>query len=449
MRHSTVVVVGAGITGIGAAHYLGKRGISYVVLEAASELGGVWNRHRWHGARCDSDIVKYSFSFKPMVSDQCMLDRAEIQAYLRSVAQESGVLEHIHFATRVTKATFDTHQCVWHVETNHEAFTAQFLFNGNGYFAERPHVPSFEGMQQFGGEILHAADLDGDRTFADRDVVVVGSGSTAISCAPSLAKVSKSLVLLQRSPSYVFDMHNSSAWLARVLPTALVRWGLQLKDDLIFVAFRRFPRVARAFFRRHWESAVGARLADEHFTPRYNPWEQRIPIAVGLKDAIAQGRVVMQTATIKRFGRHCIELNNGKSLPCDVCVLATGFNLDFLKFELRVDEKRIAVDGINCYKGIMMGGIPNYFHPAGVWHSAWTERSERTAQFAIRIIEHMRSRGLRSVSIERRHVEAFTAIQPGYVTRYPNMPRLYGTFELPSVDNVLSFHFSPGHFQFS
>ena len=457
--HTTAIIVGSGITGIGAAYYLGKRGLSYVILEAKPDLGGVWNCQRWHGARCDSDIVKYSFSFKPVLSDRALHDRAEIHAYLRSVAQDFRISENIRFSTPVTKAVFDTQRKLWSVETPRGTFTARFLFNGNGYFADKPHVPSFEGTGQFEGEIVHTADLDSQRTFTDQRVVLVGSGSTAICCAPALSQVSKSLVLLQRSPSYVYETDNAVGGVTRLcqylhrrglaFPVTLLRAGLQLKDDAIFVGFRRFPRVAKWFFRRHWLKAVGPEMVKEHFSPRYNPWEQRIPVAIGLKEKIRSKKIRIETGEIDRFTRSGIVLKNGTTLPCDVCVLATGFDLDFLKFDLFVDAERISIDRINFYKGIMMGGIPNYFQPVGVWHSAWTHRSEGVTKFALKIMDHMQAHGFEMVTVGRKRVPTFPSITPNYITRHAEIPRLYGSFELPSLDNLLSYRLSPREFQFS
>ena len=211
---TTAIIIGAGITGIGAAYYLRESGIPYVVLEANSDVGGVWHTQRWHGARCDSDFIKYCFSFKPHLSPHCLQDRAEIQRYLRSVAEEFGIVNRTRFNTRVTAASFDSRTQRWVVETSSGSFTAQFLFNGNGYFSA-PHVPQFPGAGEFRGELIHTFDLDATRTFEGKDVVLVGSGSTAVCAAPELAKVSKSLTMLQRSPSYVYEIDNNATEIGR------------------------------------------------------------------------------------------------------------------------------------------------------------------------------------------------------------------------------------------
>jgi len=457
-NRATAIVIGAGITGIGAAYYLGRNDIPYIVLEANDDVGGVWHTQRWHGARCDSDFVKYSFSFKPYVSSNCLHDRAEIQRYLRDVAGEFGILLHIRFRTRVRSAEFDSREQLWTVHTSDGTFCARFLVNGNGYFSQ-PHVPRFADADRFAGEIIHTFDLDASRRFDGRDVALVGSGSTAICCAPELARVSRSLVMVQRSPSYIYEIDNKATRFMRFcqylhgfglkLPIQVLRGYLQVRDDVIFVGFRAFPAVARWIFRRHWLGTVSESALREHFTPRYGPWEQRIPIAVGFKDAVRSGRVVIKTGEIERFTATGLVLKGGERLKCDVCVLATGFELNFLKFDLHIDGVPVDLAAINFYKGVMMGGVPNYFQPVGVWHSAWTQRSEAATRYAVRIMRYMAERGYRRVSIDRKGVQYTPAITPNYIMRHvQKMPRLYGSFELPSLDNLMSYRFEPHAFRF-
>lgn len=456
----SVIIIGAGMTGIGAAYYLRANNIPYVILEAKADLGGVWNTHRWHGARCDSDFIKYSFSFKPFLSAQCLQSRETIQGYLRAVAEEFSILQHIRFGCRVSKAVFDSAEQRWTVHTSRGTLKAQFILNGNGYFADEPYVPAFKDAEKFQGEIVHTSHLDGKRSFADKNVVVVGSGSTAICCAPELAQVSKSLVLLQRSPSYIYEISNQADFLIALCqnlyrrgwrsPVKWLRHYLQLRDDLIFVGFRKFPRLARWFFRRHWIDAVGEAAFQEHFNPRYNPWEQRIAVAIGLKEELRSGRLTVKTGEIERFAESAIVLKSGERIECDTCVLATGLNLRFFSFDLYVGAEKIALERINFYKGVMVGGIPNYFHPMGSWHSAWTQRLEPVARLAVRVMLHMKKHDFGVVSIERREVDAVPGITPNYVLRSLSaLPRLHGTSNLPSIDNVFAVRFSARSFSFT
>ncbi len=455
----TAIIIGAGITGIGAAYYLRAHNISYTILEGKDDLGGVWNTHRWHGARCDSDFIKYSFSFKPFLSPQCLQSREHIHQYLRSVATEFELLEHIRFNTLVTKAVFDIDDAHWIVHTNTGIFASQFLINGNGYFSN-PYMPVFRNAETFTGEIIHTSDLDGRRTFTDKDVVLVGSGSTAICCAPELSRVSKSLVLIQRSPSYIYEISNKASRVTLMcqrlheigitFPVKVLRYYLQCKDDLIFVLFRRFPRFARWVFKHHWLKTIGEESFQRHFSPRYNPWEQRIAVAIGLKEKLQKKEISIKTGEIDHFTESSIVLTSGEDIRCDACILATGFDVNFLKFDMYVGEEKRALKGLNFYKGLMMGAVPNYFQPVGVWHSAWTQRSETATRFAIKIMTYMKRNGFRTVSIERKDVECSPGITPNYIKRcLSSMPRLYGTYNLPSIDNIVSYRFHPGSFKFS
>lgn len=457
--NSTVIIIGAGITGIGAAYYLRANNISYTILEAKDDLGGVWNTHRWHGARCDSDFIKYAFSFKLFLSPYCLQDREQIHQYLRSVAEEFAILENIRFNTAVTKAVFDLAEKQWVVHTNEGKFTSQFVINGNGYFSD-PYVPVFKDSEIFKNEIIHTSVLDSRRTFFDKDVVLVGSGSTAICCAPELSPVSKSLILVQRSPSYIYEISNRTGVLTLMcqrlhamgiaFPVKLLRYCIQCKDDLIFVGFRRLPRFARWVFKHHWRKTIDQETFQKHFRPRYDPWEQRIAVAIGLKEKIRKKELLIKTGEIDRFTESSIVMADGEEIKCDVCILATGYNLNILKFDMYVGEEKIAVGGINFYKGIMMGGVPNYFHPFGAWHSAWTRSSEPVTRFAIKIMAYMKKNGFRAVSIDRRDVDFTPSITPGYIKRCLSiMPRFHGTYDLPSIDNILSYRFNPGGFNFS
>jgi cation diffusion facilitator CzcD-associated flavoprotein CzcO len=457
--HFDVVIVGAGVTGIGAAYHLGRRGISHVILEAAGDLGGIWRTHRWPGARCDSEFIQYAYSFRPLPSDRSLLPAEEIHRYLRSVAGEFGIAGRIRFGTRVEKAAFDQEAGLWRVHTNREIFSSRFLLNANGYFSD-PHVPAFRDLDRFHGEILHAFELDGDRSFADRDVVLVGSGATAICCAPELAKRSRSLVMVQRSPSYIHETSDRAGPIARAchelyrrgirFPLRILRYLLICRYDLVFTGFRAFPRIARRYFRRQWLDAVGRQSFERDFSPRYNPWEQRVCVSVGLREMLRSGAIRVRTAEIDSFTETSLVLKGGEEIRCDVCVLATGFSLNLLKFELRVGDRQIGFGGRSFYKGLMMGGVPNYFQPVGVWHSAWSERIETAVRLAVRIMRHVDENGLRTVVVDPRDVPFRPRITPNYVMRSPStLPRPYGTWELPVIDNLIAYRFRPSELRFS
>ena len=444
-----VVIVGAGVAGISAAYYLQKRSIRYVILEADDDIGGTWLRNRWHGARVDSEVVRYAFSFRLEIPAKELWDRREVFHYLQRTIQDTGIDQHIVLHTRVRNASFETARNTWTVQTDDGAYEARFLVNCNGFGANVPNLPEFHGTQTFGGEIIHSCLLDDSRRFDDEHVVIVGSGATAISCAPALSDVSKSLVILQRSPSYIYEVDNRLGYFARVCRT-LHNWGvplagatLRLKNtvegDVYFLLMRRFPNLGRAFFRRHWRDVAKEAYQTEFLTPRYDPYTQRIPKAIGLKQRIAAGKVVLRNGVIDRFQERSIVLQSGEKLPCDVCILATGFKLCMFTFPMFCDGQQLDMRDVNWYKTLMMGSVPNYFHPFGCFHCSWTQRVEYLSRMIAEVMVHMRTKGYGRVWVGRKTVPFVPVFRPNFLTREQHLPRPYGLFDLPALDHVWSF----------
>lgn len=454
-----VVVVGAGVTGIGAACVLRERRMRFIILEGSDDVGGIWSTNRWHGARCDSDFIKYSYSFAPALTAQCHQDAARVHAYLQDVARQFDLLPCIRFKANVIRAAFDETEVCWVVTTDQGSVKARFLINGNGYFAE-PHLPELPGIHEFQGRVLHTLNLDDGVEFRTSRVVVVGSGSTAICCAPALGDVAKTLTLVQRSPSYIFDIENDEiGWVTRLCqdlysrgvrwPVAMLRYYLQCKDDAIFVLFRRFPRFWRNYFAKIWAPCMSTREFQRNFSPVYSPWEQRPTFSMGLRQRIADGRVSVHTGEISHFDDTSLTLTDGTRIPCDVCVLATGYELNLLKFDLLVADKRVEIGGLSFFKRLMLGGVPNYFQPFGTVHSAWTQSLEPGVALAVKIMSYMDKHGYRKVCIDPVDVDWKPGITPNYIMRaISRLPHSYGTFELPSLDRLFSYHFKPGAYTF-
>jgi cation diffusion facilitator CzcD-associated flavoprotein CzcO len=444
-----VVIVGAGISGIAAAYYLQAQDIRYVILEADEDIGGTWLRNTWHGARVDSEVVRYAFSFKLEIPAKELWDRREVLCYLKRTVRDMGIDRHIVLRTRVRKASFDTASNAWTVETDHGAYEAQFLVNCNGFGANSPYVPEFHGTQAFRGEIIHSSRLDDGRRFDDQHVVIVGSGATAISSAPSLSDVSKSLVILQRSPSYIYEVSNRLGRFARMcralhnrgvpLAGAMLRLQNSVAGDFYFLLIRCFPRLGRAFFHRHWRDVTTDAYQQEFLTPRYDPYTQRIPKAVGLKERISAGKIAFLNGEIDRFQERSILLRSGKEVPCDVCVLATGFQLGFFTFPVVCDGKPQDMRDVNWYKTLMMGSVPNYFHPSGCFHCSWTQRVEQLSRMVAGVIVRMRKNGYERVWVDRKAVPFYAVFSSNYLMRQKHLPRPYGLIELPTLDHYLSF----------
>jgi monooxygenase len=460
ITETNVIIVGAGLTGIGASYYLAKNNIDHVLLEKSDTTGGVWSHQKWPGIRCDTDIIKYSYSFKPLLSEHCLVPGKTISNYLDDVSQEFGIRDRTVFGITVERAEFRSRENRWYVHTNKGVYCSRFLINANGYFLDAPHVPSFAGTDTFKGELLHLFHVDEHTSLKDRNIVLVGSGASAITAAPALCEHAASVTLLQRSPSYIYEEDNQIGPFVNLaqkfyragvrFPVQLVTYFMQLKDDLIFVMFRKLPWTGKLIFERHWKDTVDTDTYRTHFTPAYGPWEQRIPMAIGLKNAIRSGKLNIVTGEIDRFTESGIRLKNGASLKTDLCILATGFDLSFFKFDVLIDGEPVNTTDINFYKGMMMGGIPNYFQPFVAPHSSFTRRVEVVSRLVVKIIRYMQRHKLGAVCIKRKKVVKTPRITPNYVMRnLDQLPAIYGTFELPSIDSLLFFHFRKSNYTFS
>lgn len=455
-----VIIVGAGLAGIGASYYLSKNNIPHILLEKSEQTGGIWSSLKWPGIRCDTEIINYSYSFRPFTSEHYLVPGKDISDYLRTTANELGIGEKIHFGTEVTRAEFSEVDKKWRIHTNKGVFKAMFLINANGYFNSKPYTPEFEGIDVFKGDVIHLFDTDENTPINGRNIVLIGSGASAISAAPTLTEAGASMTLLQRSPSYIFEQNNDIGIFVDAAqklyhkgfstPLRLVNFFIQLRSDLVFVLFRKLPWIGKRFFRHHWKDTVDINTYDEHFKPRYNPWEQRIPVAIGLKDLIKKKQLKLVTGSVKRFTKSGILLDDDRFIETDLCILATGFNLNFFQFGISVAGQSIDTRIINFYKGMMMGGIPNYFQPFGPPHTSFTRRIETVSKHIVKIIQYMQENGLDTVKINRKNVKQVPRITPNYIMRdLSRLPAFYGTTELPSIDNLLFYRFRKSDYIFS
>jgi len=455
----TVIIVGAGLAGICAACYLAKHGIPYLVVEKSARIGGVWSALDFPGIRCDTEILNYSYSFNPLLASTNLVSGEAISRYLQSTADKFGITDNIRFDTRVTAADYSSEDYHWRLTTNRGRFRARFLINSNGYFEDQPYLPRFAGSECYTGTIRHLFHTDRHTDFSGKEVVLVGSGASAISAAPALAARCRKLTLLQRSPSWIYEDDNRIGWFTDIAqrlyragfrhPVTMINWLQQCKSDLVFVGFRRLPWLARWFFRQHWRSSVDRETWREHFQPRYNPWEQRIPVALGFRQLLADPKFSLVTGEIDRLDAHGACLTDGREIKADMFVFATGFNLNFFRFAVALDGQPIDTRGINFYKSMMMGGLPNYFQPFGPPHTSFTRRVETISGLIVKIILHMQQRGLESVSIPRQAVAKRPRITPNYVLRkLDDLPAFHGALELPSIDNLLFYRFNPGDYRF-
>lgn len=412
-----VLIVGAGISGIGAACHLTRRrpGTSFAILEAGAGVGGTWNLFRYPGIRSDSDMPTYGYGFKPWRHRKSIADGHLILDYLRETVAEHGLAGHIRFGHRVTEAQFSTPRARWTVTTQHPdgrttRFTARFLLSSTGIYDHAAgFTPAFDGIEDFQGTVVHPQHWPQDLDYTGKRVVVIGSGATAMTLIPSMAPTAGHVTMLQRSPSYVFSLPAEDV-LATALNTVLGReraYRLIRRKNIaftraIFKACHRFPRIARRVLIAAVRRQLPAHFdVDTHFTPRYNPWEQRLCIVPDgdLFKAVTAGRASVVTDRIDRFTETGILLESGRELTADVIVTATGFTMTpFGGIRLEVDGQSVHLPDTTVYKSVMLSGVPNLAFVVGYTNISWTLKVDLVGEYLCRLLDYMDARGHRTVA---------------------------------------------------
>src|SRR6476661_2932441 len=373
-----VLIVGAGISGIGCAWHLQDKqpGKTYAILEAREALGGTWDLFRYPGIRSDSDLHTFGYAFKPWTDEKAIADGPAILDYIEETARENGIHEHIRFGHRVVRAAWSSEQAMWTVDVETSAgerfeLTARWLFGACGYYRyDEGYTPEFEGRERFGGQIVHPQHWPEDLEYAGKRVVVIGSGATAVTLIPAMAGAAAHVTMLQRSPTYILPLPSEDAianglreLLGAKLAYAITRRKNVLQQRAIYQLCQRFPRSAKRVIRY-----LNARLlpkdypVDEHFRPAYNPWDQRL-CAVPDADmftAIRDGRASVVTDQIDTFTERGIRLQSGRELEADIIVTATGLNLlAFGGINFSVDGVAVNVPEKVAFKGFLLSDVPN------------------------------------------------------------------------------------------
>jgi len=439
-QHFDVLIVGAGLSGIGAAYHLKancptKR---YAILEGREAIGGTWDLFRYPGIRSDSDMYTLGYSFKPWTEAKAIADGPNILNYVRATAAENDIERHIRFNTQVKRASWSTADALWTVEAEQgpskaiARFTCNFILMCSGYYNYAGgHAPEFPGMEAFAGRWVHPQAWPTDLDYAGKKVVVIGSGATAVTIVPEMAKTAASVTMLQRSPTYVVSRPGEDAlanWLRAKLPGMLayriVRWRNVLLGMFFFNMARKKPdKVKQQLIGMVREHLGPDYDVDTHFTPRYNPWDQRLCLVPDsdLFEAIKGGRASVVTDHIDRITPDGIKLKGGQTLPADIIVSATGLKLQLLSgMEVTVDGQRADLSQAMSYKSMMFSDVPNLISVFGYTNASWTLKADLTSEYACRLINYMDRKGY-AQSTPRKHAAVGVAqwmdFSSGYVTR--------------------------------
>jgi cation diffusion facilitator CzcD-associated flavoprotein CzcO len=439
-EHFDVLIVGAGLSGIGAGYHLQTRcpGRSYAILEGREAIGGTWDLFRYPGIRSDSDMYTLGYSFRPWTQAKAIADGPSILKYVRETARDFGIDKRIRFGHQVKRAAWSTEDAAWLVEAVRNdgqtvRISCNFLFLCGGYYSyEAGYTPEFAGIERFKGPIVHPQKWPEDLAYAGKKVVVIGSGATAVTLAPEMAKTAGHVTMLQRSPTYVVSRpaeDKMANWLRTKLPAKLaydiVRWRNVLFGMYFFRLARNKPEQVKQRIIGMVRQQLGPEYdVETHFTPRYNPWDQRLCLVpdADLFEALKAGSASVVTDHIDSFTEGGIQLKSGRTLEADIIVTATGLNLQVMNgLELTVDGRKVEPGKTLSYKGMMYEGVPNLASSFGYTNASWTLKCDLTCEYVCRLLNHMKRTGNRQATprnsdpnIETLPWLDFTS---GYVTR--------------------------------
>ncbi|GAA5173125.1 NAD(P)/FAD-dependent oxidoreductase [Pseudonocardia eucalypti] len=439
-EHVDVLIVGAGLSGVGAACHL-KRECpekTVAILEAREAIGGTWDLFRYPGIRSDSDMFTLGYSFQPWTEAKAIADGPSIREYVRRTAREYGVDREIRFRHKVLSAEFSSADARWTVTAGREdtgdtvTLTCSFLFVCSGYYRyDEGYTPKFEGLGDYRGQVVHPQHWPEDLDYAGKRVVVIGSGATAVTLVPAMAETAGHVTMLQRTPSYVLSLPGNDPLAQKLrnrLPAALayplVRWKNMLRAFAGVQLSRRRPEVMKRLLRKGVLSWLPGYDVDTHFNPGYNPWEQRmclVPDGDFFK-ALRGGRAEIVTDHIDTFTETGIRLRSGAELPADVVVTATGLNLLAIGgMKLTVDGTAVDLPNTVAYKGAMLSGVPNFAMTLGYTTASWTLRADLVARWVCRVLKHMDVRDYRLCTPDApdssHRLEPLLDLKSGYVTR--------------------------------
>ena len=413
-EHVDVVVVGAGLSGIGAGYHLQtiSPDRSYVILEGRDSLGGTWDLFKYPGIRSDSDMHTLGFSFKPWTEAKSIADGPSILQYLKQTVAQFGIDKHIRYGQLVTKAQWSTDDAQWTVTSTNKAtgssntITCSFLFMCSGYYSyKKGHTPEFAGRERFKGRVVHPQEWPTDLDYAGKRVVVIGSGATAVTIVPSMADKAAHVTMLQRSPTYMVSRPDHDVLanrLRKVLPPKmaynLTRFKNTWRQQLVYNKTRTDPNKVKQLLLGGIQLELGTEYdIAKHFTPTYNPWDQRLCLVPNgdFFKSMREGKASVVTDHITSFTETGIQLASGEHLDADIIITATGLELVTLgEMDFFVDGNQVDFAKTWTYKGFAYSDIPNLASIFGYINASWTLRSDLTAEYVCRLLNHMRKKGV-------------------------------------------------------
>lgn len=439
-EHFDVLIVGAGLSGIGAAWHLRDKcpNKTFAILEGRDAIGGTWDLFRYPGIRSDSDMYTLGYNFKPWTDTQIIADGPRIRNYIQETATENGIDRHIRFGHRVVHASWSSETATWTLQVQQKAtgetvhLTANFVMMCSGYYNySKGYTPDFKDADQYKGQFIHPQFWPENLDYSGKRVVVIGSGATAVTLVPAMTDKASHVVMLQRSPSYVIAVPKRdklSEALRKFIPEMWVyRMGRTrniMLTAMMFRMSRTFPNFVRNMLQKQVKAFVGPEFDMKHFTPNYNPWDQRL-CAVPSGDmfrVLRSGKASVVTDHIDRFVDKGIQLKSGKVLEADIVVSATGLDLQlFGGMQVVVDGKPVNMGERICYKGMMFDDLPNMSNTLGYTNASWTLKADLIAEYVCRLLKHMEATNTR-ICVPRRkdpsvQPEAFLDMTSGYVQR--------------------------------
>ena len=420
-EHFDVLVVGAGLSGIDAGYHLQKYcpKKSYVILEQRERIGGTWDLFRYPGVRSDSDMFTMGFSFRPWTNPKAIAPGDNIRDYVTATARDAGIDHHIRFRHRVQRAAWSSPETMWTVEALRQTpdgreepitLTCNFLFSCAGYYRyQEGYQPDFPDIKRFQGQVIHPQAWPEDLDYAGKRVVIIGSGATAVTLMPAMAKTAEHVTMLQRSPTYIVSLPEKDAianFLRRVLPAMwaykLSRWKNVAYMIYVYQLAMRYPNFVKNGISKKIRAELGPSYdVARHFTPRYNPWTQRLCLVPDgdLFQAIRAGRASVVTGQIDAFTEKGVRLQSGEVLQADIVVTATGLVLQaFGGAQLEVDGHAVDLSKALAYKGVMLSGVPNCASVFGYINASWTLKADLICNYVCRLLNVMDKKGARQVT---------------------------------------------------